>query len=62
MRQSTQQKAKEKPPKNPKFYTLKEWNNELQDKTFVDEGIKWKIYFTILLPYIYIINLMRILE
>ena len=38
------QKAKEKPPKNPKFYTLKEWNDELQGKTFVDEGIKWKIY------------------
>ena len=44
MSESTQQKVKEKPPKIPKFYTLKEWNNELQDKTFVDEGIKWKIY------------------
>ena len=38
------QKAKEKPPKNPKFYTLKEWNDELQGKTFVDEGIEWTIY------------------
>ena len=35
---------KEKKPKSPKNYTFKEWDELLEGKTFVDEGIKWKIY------------------
>ena len=35
---------KEKKLKSPKLYSVKEWNDELQNKTFIDEGVKWKIY------------------
>ena len=35
---------KEKKPKYPKNYTFKEWDELLEGKTFIDEGIEWKIY------------------
>ena len=35
---------KENKPKSPKNYTFKEWDELLEGKTFVDEGIQWKIY------------------
>ena len=35
---------KEKKPKSPKNYTFKEWDELLEGKTFIDEGIEWKIY------------------
>ena len=42
--QQQEQTPKVTKPKSPKFYTLKEWNEELEGKTFVDEGVKWIIY------------------
>ena len=35
---------KEKKLKSPKLYSVRDWNDELQNKTFIDEGVKWKIY------------------
>ena len=35
---------KQKKPKSPKLYSVRDWNDELQSKTFIDEGVKWKIY------------------
>ena len=42
--QQQEQTPKVTKPKSPKFYTLNEWNEELEGKTFVDEGVKWIIY------------------